>query len=289
VLPVSGADFTYTLAFKVTQNPANTGGNTGSGDVDVISHLIRPTFGANTHYFGAFGSGIFGSRGLYFECKNSGGGDVLTFIIDTNTVLNEWLACAYTRNGTTGDTHFYIARLSAPTSYLMTHSVGTSSVPGGDNPEHALLYAIDDALPAAAHIRLGGLKMWAAELTESEVQTEWGQRAPVKASPYLYLPLSVVTGTGQSDAGLDASGNGRHYTVTQTLSANADDPWASSGTLFDADAGTDTPTLSDSATIFRTRLFNADAGTDTPVLTDSITAVRTKLFNAVAGRYLFID
>lgn len=217
VLPITTSDFTYTLAFKITGNPT-------SGDVDVISHLIRPSFGANTHYLGCFGSGIFGARGLYVEFKNGGGGDVNTLIADTSTILDQWIYCAYTRNVTTGATHFYIALASAPTSYLIAHSVGTTSIPGGNDPEHALLRAIDDAI-SNPRAKIAGLKMWAAELTEAEVQAEWAQRAPVKASPYLYLPLSVVTGTGQADAGLDSSGNARHYTVTTTLAANADEPW----------------------------------------------------------------
>jgi hypothetical protein len=218
VLPVFGADFSYRLAFKVTANPS-------SGDVDVINHMIRPAHDANTHYLGAFGSGIFGSRGLYIAFKNSGGGNINTFVIDTNTVLNEWLVCGYTRNGTTGDTHFYVARKSAPTSYLVSHAIGVTSLPGNNNPEHALLRAIDDAI-SNPRCRVAGYAAYAAELSEAEIQAEWLARAPTHSSPYIYLPLSVITGTGQADAGLDSSGNGRDYAVTTTLAANVDDPWA---------------------------------------------------------------
>jgi hypothetical protein len=204
-IPTDSTDITIRFAFKLTGV---------SSDFEVL-YALNASFDSLVVL--AYNDGTF-----RVEVKNTSNSTVSHTIDNQSDLLNLWVMFTYTRNATTGATHIYLALDSDFTTFLVTPSIGTTNSGNGTLGAPQQFLFNSDAANVSQNSRIAGYVVYNRVFSEAEVQADWAARAASEAA-YIELDLDAVSG-----AGTDLSGNGRDYTVTATIAANADEPapWA---------------------------------------------------------------
>jgi hypothetical protein len=150
-----------------------------------------------------------GSEGLAGPGYFTGGGSVTNA---TGFAVGEWRKVAISCTGTTG--RCYVATVGGSTE-VDSGTVGGAASPtgitlGGRSP-------VDGAEWFDG--RLGYWRLYSAELTQTEIETEWASATPVRTSNlWADWPLTVHTDL------TDHSGNGRDLTAGSTATTTEDGP-----------------------------------------------------------------
>jgi hypothetical protein len=156
-----------------------------------------------------------GSDGLSGPNYFTGGGSVTNA---TNMAVGAWRKIAISCSGTTGKS--YVNTIGGTTEVDSgTVSVGTPDgiTLGGRAPADA---------SEPFNGRLAYVRVWTAELTQTQIETEWASSTPVRtANLWASWPLTDSTDL------TDHSGNGRNLTAgTTAVSTEADPPLSGSVT-----------------------------------------------------------
>lgn len=224
-----------------------------------------------------------GSDGLSGPSYFTGSGTVSN---STNMAVGAWRKIAISCSGTTGKS--YICTVGGVTEVASgTVGVGTPDglTLGGRAPA-------DSSEPFNG--RLAYVRVWTAELTQSEIEAEWASTTPVRTSGlWANWPLTDSTDL------TDHSGNGRNLSAGSTAVSTEADPPLSSNVTGTATAGfggltataSGVPTVRGTAAGSFGGLIGSAAGTPKVVgtaafsggaLTGSATGLRTVIGSAAA-------
>lgn len=188
-------------------------------------------------WFQRIGAVATGFNETLFELNDVGDGDYIKIYVndahevhfqgindfdDTNlftATLNTWYFLALVTTSTTQGTVYWRADASGSLSSSAGRPFQTDN--GWDS-----LTLLNNAggLETAEHFRMSAYKEWHSALSSAQILAESNSRAPVVAGASCYLPFTSASGS-------DQSGNGRNFTVTGTLAANAAEPTSISATV----------------------------------------------------------